>query len=128
MPVCAGAIMLANFLSVWDSLTVTSPFILVCLLLALSCNLTRSTKRDRPGKQRRAKSAFSAAAFSIGIGLQFYDQITRPGVQHQIQQMHEEDADHDKAGDPDDPKAQLNRQLKRIRRGEEIDRLILRLK
>jgi hypothetical protein len=73
--------MLANFLSVWDSLTVTSPFILVCLLLALSCNLTRSTKRDRPGKQRRAKSAFSAAAFSIGIGLQFYDQITRPGVQ-----------------------------------------------
>jgi hypothetical protein len=120
--------MLANFLSVWDLLTVASPFILVCLLLPLCCNLTRSTKRQRSGKQRVNKSAFSAAAFSIGIGLQFLDQIMRPGVQHQIQQMHEEDADHDKAGDPDDPKAQLNRQLKRIRRGEEIDRLILRLK
>jgi hypothetical protein len=41
--------------------------------------------------------------------------------------VQEEDADDDDQGGPDTPKRHLLRQLRRIRRGENVDRLILRL-
>jgi hypothetical protein len=58
--------------------------------------------------------------------LQNIEKLIHHNVQHAIVQIY--DQDEDESGDPDDPKAQMNRQLKRIRRGEEIDRLILRMK
>jgi hypothetical protein len=44
-----------------------------------------------------------------------------------VEVKQEEDADEDDEGDPENLKKQLNRQLKRIRRGEHVDRLVLRL-
>jgi hypothetical protein len=120
--------MITNFLGAWDSLAAASPCILALLLLIVYFHLAPRTRGRRAGKRRRHTSAFSASTFSIGMALQHLEQIMRPEIQHQIHQIYEEDADQEESGDPDHPKAQLHRQLKRIRRGEEIDRLILRLK
>ena len=49
--------------------------------------------------------------------------IYRPRLQYAIeaQQRQVEDADEDDNGDPDTPTRHLMRQLRRIRRGEEVD-------
>lgn len=70
---------------------------------------------------------YSAFALSLGMALQNLEGLIRP-VEYLLQEKYEQDADEDDQGDPDSPKAQINRQLKRIRRGELVDRLILKLK
>jgi hypothetical protein len=44
-----------------------------------------------------------------------------------IAAIEEDDADEDDQGDPDSPHKHLNRQLKKIRRGEHLERLEVRL-
>lgn len=51
----------------------------------------------------------------------------RPSLQHVIEQRQEEEADQDDSGDPEHPDTLLQRQLKRIRRGEQTDDLVLRV-
>jgi hypothetical protein len=51
----------------------------------------------------------------------------RPSIDNVIEVKQDEDADEDDEGDPENLKKQLDRQLKMIRRGEPIDRLVLRL-
>jgi hypothetical protein len=51
----------------------------------------------------------------------------RPSVACVLKVQEDEDADEDDEGDPENLKKQLSRQLKRIRRGEPVDRLVLRL-
>jgi hypothetical protein len=54
--------------------------------------------------------------------------FTRPTVAYVLEEKYDEDAEEDDDGGPDDPTAHLKRQLKRIRRGESIDTLTVRLK
>jgi hypothetical protein len=56
--------------------------------------------------------------------MQFY---WKPSVDHVLQQKQSENADEDDDCDPENLKKQLDRQLKKIRRGEVVDRLVLRL-
>jgi hypothetical protein len=51
----------------------------------------------------------------------------RPSVACAVEARLEVDAEEDDAGDPETPAKALERQLRRIRRGEPVDRLILRL-
>jgi hypothetical protein len=51
----------------------------------------------------------------------------RPSAACIVRTQEDEDADEDDEGDPEDLKKQLSRQLKRIRRGEPVERLVLRL-
>jgi hypothetical protein len=51
----------------------------------------------------------------------------RPSASCILRAQEDEDADEDDEGDPENLKKQLNRQYKRIRRGEPVDRLVLRL-
>ena len=51
----------------------------------------------------------------------------QPTVAYVLEAKQDEDADEEDEGDPESLKKQLNRQLKRIRRGEPVDRLVLRL-
>jgi hypothetical protein len=48
-------------------------------------------------------------------------------VDYVLEAKQDEDAEEDDKGDPESLTKQLDRQLKRIRRGEPIDRLVLRL-
>ena len=88
--------------------------------------------RERHGKGRqpgrRSRGGTSAAA-NLGAAFQFLSMAYRPNhafvAKAQIQQQ--EDVDEDDDGSPETPVKHLNRQLRRIRRGEPVDHLIWRL-
>ena len=118
-----------SFSSPWNGspLAAAAPLLAVFSLLVLS----RLLHSPRPGKHQRSQKrksggGFSANTFSLGLALQNIEKLIHHDVQHAIVQIY--DLDEDESGDPDDPRAQMNRQLRRVRRGEEVDRLILRMK
>ena len=90
----------------------------------------RNRERDHQGRRpaRRFRVGTSAAA-DLGAAFQFLSMAYRPNhafvAKAQIQQ--EEDVDEDDDGSPETPVKHLNRQLRRIRRGEPVDHLIWRL-
>jgi hypothetical protein len=51
----------------------------------------------------------------------------RPEFSHVIEAQLREEVDEDDEGDPESPERQFNRQLKRIRRGEQVGDLVTRL-
>jgi len=51
-----------------------------------------------------------------------------PNARFLLAQKRDEDADEDDSGDPESPEKNLHYQLKRIRRGEKTDDLVLRLR
>jgi len=62
--------------------------------------------------------------------LQFVREFYQPNLVHLVESMQDEDADEGDSGDPDTPEVRLkhfHRQLKRIRRGDPVDRLVLRI-
>jgi hypothetical protein len=81
----------------------------------------------RPRKCRR----FAASARSAAIGFAFLplSVIYRPSLAEvaKAQIRQQEDVDEDDTGDPESPLKHLLRQLRRIRRGEEVERLSARL-
>jgi hypothetical protein len=91
---------------------------------------SRGHERDHRGRRagRRLRVGTSSAA-GLGAAFQFLSMAYRPNhafvAKAQIQQ--EEDADEDDDGSPETPVKHLNRQLRRIRRGEPVDHLIWRL-
>jgi hypothetical protein len=78
---------------------------------------------------RRKKAAnpnyrgFYPTATALSLTLLSLQTIAQPDLNHALEQRQTEAADEDENGDPNDPAAQLNRQLKRIRNGEDIDTL-----
>jgi hypothetical protein len=82
----------------------------------------------RRGKRMgRSSLGYYPASFALGMALQFMQVYWKPSVAYVLEEKQEEDADEDDDGDPENLKKQLDRQLKKIRRGEQIDRLVLRL-
>jgi hypothetical protein len=80
-------------------------------------------------RYRRKKAAnpnhrgFYPSAAALGLALLSLQTMAQPDLHHSIEQRQTEAADEEENGDPDDPAAQLNRQLKRIRNGERADTL-----
>jgi len=62
------------------------------------------------------------------LGLTLLHTLAQPDLHHVLEQRQTEAEVEDEDGDPDDPAAQLNRQLKRIRNREHIDALRVPLK
>jgi hypothetical protein len=82
----------------------------------------------RRGKRLgRSSLGYYPTSFALGMALQFMQVYWKPSVDYVLQEKQHEDADKDDDGDPENLKKQLDRQLKKIRRGEPIDRLVLRL-
>jgi hypothetical protein len=86
----------------------------------------------RAGWKRRRRLGVISLGFcptsaSLGTAFQFMQAFHRPSMAYVIQAKQEEDADEDDQGGPDSPSRHLHRQLRRIRRGEPVDRLVLRL-
>lgn len=112
----------------WASLLAAAAPVLAVPVLFLIFYLKRATAR-RKKRKGRSSLGFSPSTFALGLALQHLQMtFTHPSIQYVLEQKYDEDAEDDDQGDPDHPKAQLHRQLKRIRRGEPVDRLILRLK
>ena len=79
----------------------------------------RRSKRSMPG--------FCPSSSALGmvflLGMVFY----RPSLQHVVEARQVVEVEEDDQGDPDPPAMDIDRQLKRIRRGEPVDSLTLRL-
>jgi hypothetical protein len=84
--------------------------------------------KERDAKKRRRGVRFSTRNVAMGFAFLPLGIMYRPSLvevaKAQIRQQ--EDADEDENGDPDSPKKFLLRQLRRIRRGEEVETLFLR--
>ena len=108
-----------SFSSVW------SVVVLPALLFLPSVHMRRGSQ---PGRRRlaRKRAGLSGYAFSIGLALQHLDGLLLHNAQPMIVQTMDED--EDEQGDSDDPRVLLHRQLRRIRRGEHVDRLVLRVR
>jgi hypothetical protein len=78
---------------------------------------------------RRKKAAnpnyriFYPSAAVLSLALLSLQTLAQPDLHHALEQRQSEAEDQDENGDPDDPAAELNRLLKRIRNGQPVDTL-----
>jgi hypothetical protein len=82
-------------------------------------------RRRRTG---RKNLGFYPSASSLGNAMQNLQALTRPTIEYVLEEKYDEDAEDDGDGGPEDPTDHLKRQLKRIRRGEKLDVLRIRLR
>ena len=115
----------ANSLYLCALIAGASPFLAIAVILFhYRVRRTAWKIKKRRGSKR---GGFCPSAAALGMALLFMQVFIRPSLQHVLQQKQEEDVDEDDQGDPEGGEKGLNRQLKRIRRGEPVDDLILRL-
>lgn len=109
----------------WCMYALALPFVAIVLIL-IHYSLRRALfrRRKRLGKGRRG---FYPSACALGLAFQFMQVFTRPSVAYVLEEKQKQEAEEDDEGDPETLQKQLSRQLKRIRRGEPVDRLVLRM-
>ena len=101
------------------------PFFAIPAILIHYCVRRAAWRR----KKRRGvkRLGFFPSATALGGALLFLQIFVRPSLQHVHAVVQEEKDQDDDEGDPESPEKHLSRQLKRIRRGEKTDDLVLRL-
>jgi len=97
-----------------------------CSCSQLSASLRRKFPQNHPCKRKSHGFRFAGAA--IGNALQTIHVFVDPGVRYVIAETLEEPSEDDGEDDSADPAIHLERQLRRIRRGEQIERLTIRMK
>jgi hypothetical protein len=114
-----------DLLSVLSSIAVNAPILaIVAILVHYQLRRALWRRNKRLGKKN---PGFCPSSAAMGMALLFMQVFHRPSVAHVLEEKQDVDADEDDEGDPESLNNQLNRQLKRIRRGEPVDRLVLRL-
>jgi hypothetical protein len=91
-----------------------------CLVFYARRRLWR--RRQRLGKPRLG---FFPTYTAAGNALQTLHAMTQQRVDYVLEEKFDDEADDDEEGGPPDPTKHLQRQLRRIRRGEKVDRLIV---
>jgi hypothetical protein len=89
-----------------------------CVLFCVRRFLWRRRKR-----QGRRNLGFCPTYTSAGNALHALQAIAEPRVEYVLAEKFNDEADEDADGEPDTPKKHLHRQLRRIRRGEKVDKL-----
>lgn len=82
-------------------------------------------KPQPPQNAARKHAGLSGYTFAVGLALRHLDGLLHHNVQPMIVQQLEEDEDDQ--GETEDAQVLFHRQLKRIRRGEHVERLVLRV-
>jgi hypothetical protein len=95
----------------------------IALLFALVVYIRRA--RWRHGQRRRKRIRFYPTTMMIGLALQSLQVFAHPEVDHTIEEKYADAAEEEDAGDPNDPQKVLARQLRRIRNGDPVDRLLV---
>jgi hypothetical protein len=107
------------------SIAFALPYLVIVAIL-LHNSLRRA--RRRRGKGRRpAPSTVCSTSAALGAMLLFAQIFYRPSMVHAVEAREHVDVDEDDSGDPEHPDKSLRRQLKRIRRGEPVGDLAVRL-
>jgi hypothetical protein len=101
-------------------------FVLPYLTIA-AVLLHNSLRHARRKKRRTPDPAFCSSSAALGTILLFAQIFYRPSVSHIVEARQQIEVDEDDSGDPETPEKLLHRQLRRIRRGEPVERLVLRL-
>jgi len=115
----------ANVFSTLGFFAMGAPFLSIGAILVYY-QLRRAAWRHN--KRRGKKNlGFCPSSSALGMALLFIQVFYRPSIENVIEVKQNEDADEDDDSDPESPTKQLNRQYKQIRRGEPVDRLVLRL-
>jgi biopolymer transport protein ExbB/TolQ len=101
--------------------------ITVMIVVTWSRIFRRANKKEEDASRIVRIGAGSPEA--IGAAFQFLSIAYRPNhaFTAKAQIVQHEDADDDEEGGPDTPQKHLHRQLRRIRRGEAVERLVWRL-
>jgi hypothetical protein len=113
----------------WCALAGFISVLAVAVFFAYFC-FSRVLQRRR---QRMGRRGSRLSGYGVALGLAFMQLVRvfyQPDLGYVLEAKMDEDADQDDSGDPDTPEGRLkhfHRQLRRIRRGEPIDRLELRM-
>ncbi len=103
----------------------TFPYLAIAAIL-LHNKLRRL--RWRYGKNlRRPNPALCTTSAALGAMLMFAQIFYRPSMSYAVEAREQIDAEDEDSGDPDHPDKLLHGQLKRIRRGESVGDLVLRM-
>src|SRR5215469_15101487 len=94
------------------------PFVAIAVILCYYLLRRAVWHHKRLRGEKRPGFCPSAAAF--GIVLLYMQGFVRPTLQHVLVVKQQEDKEEDIEGDPESGGKSLHRQLKRIRRGEEV--------
>ena len=97
-------------------------FLAFFLLFAAAYLFQRLRWRRKTGANKKSLGFYPSAA-ALSLALLSLQTLAQPDLHHSLEQRQSEAEDVEEDGDPDDPFAQLNRQLKRIRNNEPIDNL-----
>jgi hypothetical protein len=95
----------------------------IALLFALVVYIQRA--RWRHCQRGRKRIRFYPTTMMIGLALQNLQVFAHPEVDHTIEEKYADAAEEEDAGDPNDPQKVLARQLRQIRNGDPVDRLLV---
>ncbi len=87
----------------------------------------KRTVWKRNQRQGTRTAGFCPSAAAMGMMFLVVQVFYRPSVQHVLQEEQREDVEEDDNGDPETPEKHLHRQLRRIRRGQPLSQLSVRL-
>lgn len=76
-------------------------------------------------RARMRGRGFYPSTTELGNALHQLQRIAQPQVRYVLEEKLDEHEDEDDEAGPDDPAAHLKRQLRRIRNGEEVERLTI---
>jgi len=91
-------------------------------LILLFCIVCLQRFLWRRGR-RRSRRRFYPTNYTMGNAFQQLQQFVAPSTEYTLEEKLKEDAEDDDEGGSDDPAKHLERQLKRIRRGERVEKL-----
>lgn len=89
-----------------------------CVIFCVRRFLWRRRKR-----QGRRNLGFCPTYTSAGNALHAIQAIAQPRVEYVLAEKFDDEADEDAEGEPNTPEKHIHRQLRRIRRGEKVERL-----
>jgi hypothetical protein len=104
-----------------------SPFLAIAAILVYY--LIRRSVFKRKCREGRRASGFCPSSAALAAAFLLITTFYRPRLEFAIEARlrEEEKTEADDEGDPETPEKQLNRQLRRIRKGEPVEQLELRL-
>lgn len=115
----------SSFFYACGMLAAISPFLAIIGILGWHFVRRSLLSRNQP-RGKWILGLWSSTAL-LGTVLQCLQVIYRPSVSHVLEAKYDDHANEDDSGDPDTLTKQLSRQLRKIRRGERIDKIVLRL-
>ncbi len=107
------------------SIAASLPFLAIAIVFAHF--LLRRAKWKIDERRGKKNLGFCPSVAAMGMMLLFMQVFVRPTLQYVLEEKQDDEVKEDDQGDPESITKQLNRQLKKIRRGEQVGDLVLRL-